>query len=420
MNLLIEMNLLKIAQLQIEKCELKEARKTFLQALTSSKNEDDPQSASEALAGLLGLAAEALDDRSIEKWEKELDRLIRSDFRPDFRPDSCHNSCSDTRQIPPLVWFCKGVISRHRKEYLLAQRHFHRYLKALESNTSSSSLNVEVTTSNPNVPSSRSAPSGPSLKTTTLAESNLARGWIMLATVLQQRGRTRRSLWFCKEILRRFDIKNHPGIHGATYLILGTLFEQEKNFKTALFWFHKAHAHCLREHNWFSYLYALYGHARVTRKKQRYSQATEYLDLMDKAASGPEFALLRQGINAERLELKKNAFDLLVDSRKGIIATRESGELAMGKQFILLQILEVLSEAHKDKRNGSKNGLSKAELIEKVWKETYRPESHDSKVYYNINRLRKLIEPDVRRPHYLLNWREGYRLAPDLQVLFFC
>ena len=57
-------------------------------------------------------------------------------------------------------------------------------------------------------------------------------------------------------------------------------------------------------------------------------------------------------------------------------------------------------------------GLSKAEIIQHVWSEPYRPEAHDNKLYYNINRLRKLIEPDVRKPQYLLNWKEGYRLAP--------
>ena len=61
-------------------------------------------------------------------------------------------------------------------------------------------------------------------------------------------------------------------------------------------------------------------------------------------------------------------------------------------------------------------GLSKAEIIERVWNESYRPEAHDNKLYYNINRLRKLLEPDVRKPQYLLNWKEGYRLAPGLKV----
>ncbi|NDD91733.1 hypothetical protein EBZ37_06585, partial [bacterium] len=45
-----------------------------------------------------------------------------------------------------------------------------------------------------------------------------------------------------------------------------------------------------------------------------------------------------------------------------------------------------------------------------------RPLAHDNKLYYNINRLRRLIEPDMKQPQYLLNWKEGYRLAPGLRV----
>jgi DNA-binding winged helix-turn-helix (wHTH) protein len=85
---------------------------------------------------------------------------------------------------------------------------------------------------------------------------------------------------------------------------------------------------------------------------------------------------------------------------------------------VLLSILEALSDAHQKPGTDFDRGLSKAEIIEFVWKESYRPEAHDNKLYYNINRLRKLIEPDVRKPQYLLNWKEGYRLAPGLRIHF--
>lgn len=74
----------------------------------------------------------------------------------------------------------------------------------------------------------------------------------------------------------------------------------------------------------------------------------------------------------------------------------------------------MVTRAHQAGESGA--GLSKAEIIQRVWKEKYRPEAHDNKLYYNINRLRKLIEPDTKHPQYLLNWREGYRLAPGLRV----
>jgi DNA-binding winged helix-turn-helix (wHTH) protein len=139
---------------------------------------------------------------------------------------------------------------------------------------------------------------------------------------------------------------------------------------------------------------------------------------MDKAAEGPEFGLLRREIDKERTRLQDDAVDLLVDSRKCLLKTRESGKIPLGKQYVLIHILEALTNAHERAGDDMERGLSKAEIIERVWKERYRPEAHDNKLYYNINRLRKLIEPDVRNPQYLLNWKEGYRLAPGLRVQF--
>ncbi|MCC7441909.1 MAG: winged helix-turn-helix domain-containing protein, partial [Bdellovibrionales bacterium] len=94
----------------------------------------------------------------------------------------------------------------------------------------------------------------------------------------------------------------------------------------------------------------------------------------------------------------------------------ERGSIALGKQYVLLDILQALSRAHGRDGEDAERGLTKAEIIEQVWREHYRPEAHDNKLYYNINRLRKLIEPDVRRPQYLLNWKEGYRLSPGLRI----
>jgi DNA-binding winged helix-turn-helix (wHTH) protein len=324
-----------------------------------------------ALGGLLRLSSEALDEKSIKKWDLELDRLVRD----------------IPGQVPPSVWYCKGVVARYHNEFILAQRFFHRYLRSL-----------------------RTEPTDPN------QAAAIARAWIMLATVSMQRGHLRRAQYLAKEILKRYGRKNHRGIEGITYLLLGSLALREKDFQNALKHYQKAHVKFLGEHNWFYHLYALFGYARVARMQNNTSQATWYLNLIEQAALAPEFGILRQEIEKERRKLEQDSVDLLVDSRKGIVATKETGELSLRKQFVLLHILEALSEAHEDPKKGSKKGLSKAEIIKRVWKQNYVPETHDNKLYYNINRLRKLIEPDLRKPRYLLNWEQGYRLAPGLRV----
>jgi DNA-binding winged helix-turn-helix (wHTH) protein len=358
--------LLKYGQVRSEKCELKESGEAYLEALKLSKSSGDLRLQTEALAGLLRLAGEALDREAIRKWDTELDRLI-----------STH-----PKKISPLVWYCKGAVAIQNEEWKLAQRHFHRYLRTVRTDS----------VARADMP----------------LEEHLARAWTCLANIQRQLGHLRRAEWICQEILRRYEEKKFRSINGLISLMLGTIAERRREFPRALQWFQKAHANFLGEHNWYHHLYVLYGYARLARVEQNYSQAYWYLDLIDKAAAGPEFGILRREIVQERSRLEKDAVDLLIDSQKGIIKTRESGPVMIRKQYVLLNILEALSASEK--------GLSKAEIIEKVWRERYRPEAHDNKLYYNINRLRKLIEPDVHKPQYLLNWKEGYRLAPGLRV----
>lgn len=365
-------NWLQLAQLRYEKCELAEARIAFEMALKRAHRDGDLKSLMEAIAGLLRLAADASNEDEIRHWDRELDQLM----------------AANTRQIPPMAWYCKGVIARRGGDFSKAQRYVHRYVRLVRANPSAHPDEAE------------------------------AKGWVMLATLLWARGRVRRSRWLAEQILSWPEGIKLRGIRGLTEMLLGNICEEARDLEDALKWFQRAHASFLGEHNWYYHLYVLYGYARVYRKQQNYSQAYWYLDLLDKATSGCEFGLLKKEIATERSRLEQDAVDLLIDSRQGMIKTRESGQISLRKQYVLLHILEALTSAHGKTGDDADRGLSKAEIIQTVWNESYRPEAHDNKLYYNINRLRKLIEPDVRKPQYLLNWKEGYRLAPGLKVHF--
>jgi len=346
-------------------------------ALRQAKKVHDLRSVMEALSGLLRLAGEALDAEAMASWEEELDRWMQA----------------HPRQIPAMAWYCKGAIARHENQPRMAQRYFHRYLRAVRLESPNAYAGTRMT-----------------------HDEAIARGWIMLAITLWQRGRNRRAVWLAEEVLKKFSASEIKGVQGFAFLLLGNVAERQRQFEDATRWYQKAHSTFLAEHNWYYHLYVLYGYARIARMQQNYAQAYWYLELVDRAASGPEFGLLRREIEGERNRLQQDAVDLLIDSRKGVVQTREAGAISLKKQYVLLHILEALSEAHGIEGDDQERGLSKAEIIEKVWKESYRPEAHDNKLYYNINRLRKLIEPDVRQPQYLLNWKEGYRLAPGLRV----
>ena len=362
------------ARILFEKCELKHSRDAYLEALHLSKESDDVASQTEAISGLLRLAAEADDAHEIERWNRELDVVMQR------APETAL----------PMAWYCKAVVSSYRNEYRIAQRYYFKSLRACEK----------------------------VLKTDTSEDRKIeyARIWSNLTATFFERGLKKRAKHSAAFLLARYEDQNLRGINGPLYILLGMFCESDGQFDTAYSWYQKAHRAFLQDRNWFAHLYVLYAYARVERSKRDFAQAYWHLDLMEKASNGPEFGNLHQIIAEERKRLESDAIDLLIDSRKCVVSTREANEVNLGKQYVLLGILEALTEAHNRISADADRGLSKAEIIERVWREKYRPEAHDNKLYYNINRLRKLIEPDMKHPKYLLNWKDGYRLSPEIKV----
>ncbi len=360
---------LRIALLSFEKCDFSESEQSYEKAYRQACVLSDVQGMMESAAGLVHLASLSADPQKIESCELILDACI----------------AKFPKQIPPMVWYCKGALARQEKPLRKAQRYFHRYLRA-----------------------------GKKLKD----ESMLAKGWTMLTVVAFQKDDFRRAKWLGLRVLSQFGEKNYRGINGTLYLLMGRLAEQERNLDEALSYYQKAHAAYLSEHNWYYHLHVLAAYARVSRLQKNYVQAYWYLDLVKRACHGSGFGLILRGVERERSLLEQDAVDLLIDNRRGMVKTRESGQIPLGKQWVLLNILEALWSAHSREGNDDERGLSKAEIIEQVWNESYRPEAHDNKLYYNINRLRELIEPDQKQPRYLVSWKEGYRLAPGLRVEF--
>jgi DNA-binding winged helix-turn-helix (wHTH) protein len=375
---------LQLGQLRFEKCELKEAQVAFSMALAQAKRIKNLRAIMEALAGLLRISTDALDEPEITKWHSELEELMKA----------------YPTETPATAWYCKAVLARHRSQFVVAQRFAHEYILTVEREALKSEAGIETFG--------------------VTKEEALARGWSLVATILFQRGRTRRAQWLAQHLLERYKdpAQSVKGIVGIASMVMGSIHHRLHQYDEAMECYQKAHESFLTEHNWYFHLFALIGYATVHRAQQNYAQAAWYLNLVDKAASGREFGVLRRAMALERAKVEQDAVDLVIDSRKGVIKTRETGQISLRKQYVLLHILEALSKAHSYDGSDMDRGLSKAEIIQSVWDQPYRPEAHDNKLYYNINRLRKLIEPDIRKPQYVLNWKEGYRLAPGLRIQF--
>ena len=363
---------LQLAQLHAEKCELKEAHAAYTLALREARREGDSRAIMESLSGLLRLASEALNEAELQRIDVELNQQMTR----------------DPKRIPPMAWYCKGAVARIRGEPRRAQKYFHQYLRSVR-------VGAQATWSG--FPSTR--------------EELEDRGWAVLAVIQGELGKAKRAGWLADVILERIQTRKTRGVAGMMHILKGNIAEKRQKLDEAMSEYQLAHSAFLAEHNWYYHLYVLFAYARVRRLKQDYSQAKWYLELVEHACTGPEFGALLREIAAERKRLEVDSVDILIDGRRGAVRTREAGVVSLRKQYVLLHILEALGE-------DPTKGLSKADIIERVWHERYRPEAHDNKLYYNINRLRKLIEPDVRKPQYLLNWKSGYRLAPGLRIQF--
>ncbi|MBI4926044.1 MAG: winged helix-turn-helix domain-containing protein [Bdellovibrio sp.] len=366
--------LLQLGYLLSEKCELEKAQEIFLKVLKRAKDLGEVSTVMEALSQLLRLAGEACDETLIKEYEKELD-----DWTQRF-PTMVH----------PMSYYCKAYIATSCREWKKAQAFFLKYMREVKSQ-SFSKIQFQVLSH----------------------EEYIARGWTLLALCLLERGFIRRADWLLKVLLHRYEQKNLRTVNGFLYLFQGYLFEKTKKHEEALSFYQKSHTSFLAEHNWYYHLYVLLAYARISRLQQDYRHAYFYLNLIDKATSYPLLSALKQEALAEKKRLEQDAVDLFVDGGRAVVRTKEKGKISLRKQYVLLGILEALSKAHVKNED---TGLSKSEIINKVWQEKYLPKVHDNKLYYNINRIRKLIEPNAKEPRYLLNWKEGYRLAPGLRV----
>lgn len=373
---------LRLARLLAEKCELGESTRITDRTIQRAREYGNLEVQFEALCFRLQLAGEATDAAKIREIARQIDTVRAR--APAF--DS------------PTAWYCRASVNYAMGNVEGALDCFRRYLAGLRCLDSAAQA--------------KRYGSEHSLFHSRLEE--VVRGWAMVASMRMSMGHLKVASRISRRLLRitagRRELSSQEG---ALRMIQGKIAEIRGDLDRAFEHFGEAHRVYLASHHWYYHLKAVLGYARIARKRGKFREARWYLDLLEEATRGPEFGSIQKDVAKERNALDEGAIDLWVDVERGVVRTREAREVPIGKQFVLLHLLDVLCEAH---TKGRPTGVTKSEMIQRVWHENYSANAHDNKLYYNINRLRRLIEPDVTRPKYLLNWKEGYRLAPDLNV----
>ncbi len=205
------------------------------------------------------------------------------------------------------------------------------------------------------------------------------------------------------------DILRTEHLEASMLVARGNIYRELGELPKALDSFWRAHGRLKAQRVWSYYYYVLLGLGRIYLAMEDASRAAIFFDLVSDAVTNLELHSLREILERENLKVKNSACRLVVDRERKVVIEKEKGEVHFERRFILLEILYLLaSEPGKI--------FTKDLLVDKIWKESYNPMIHDSKVYTSISRLRKLIEPDFKRPRYILNERDGYSFNPAIQI----
>jgi DNA-binding response OmpR family regulator len=101
--------------------------------------------------------------------------------------------------------------------------------------------------------------------------------------------------------------------------------------------------------------------------------------------------------------------DVEIDQNSHYVREKHLGEIPFHNKFTLMKILCLLAETPGKE-------FSKEQLAKEIWGQEYNPLRHDNNIYININRLRKLIEPNPRESRYVMNGSRGYYFNPAMKV----
>lgn len=161
------------------------------------------------------------------------------------------------------------------------------------------------------------------------------------------------------------------------------------------------------------YLHTLCVLGTLYAKKGDVASARLYLDLADRGLKRDEFPRIARLVDEAVALLGTGGisdFDLTFDTRTGLLIEKSKGEIRFEGQFILRDLLRVFLE---------NPGVifTKEDLVRRVWREGYKPEIHDNKIYVTIKRLRKLLETGDGNSDYILRAKNGYFLNPKTRVL---
>ena len=225
-------------------------------------------------------------------------------------------------------------------------------------------------------------------------------------------------LQYCHKLLEELK-KNFSNIQrlqlGLKFLESLVETKYTKNYKQAekLLWENYEEAN--KTNNIFFIPYILNAMSFCSIKLKNKNQAQMFFNLAKKNTTEERTLLIRyQELFKETHDLEQKEesenYDLILDLTEHAIVERQKGCIELKNQFILMDLLKLFL---------LNPGVpySKEKIIEQIWKQDYRPETHDNKIYVTIKRLREIIEINSCKPYYICRNNAGYYFSKQAKVL---
>lgn len=377
--------LFELGQLYLEKCDFPNAVDCFEKVKTEALQFHLYDNYFKSIANLLRIHAERLDSEKQESLMREVIQV--------------GSSLTNYQRYAPKLHYNQGVAATYRKDYVEAKKQFTIARDLMAQLISEGGLNQKD--------SEDLKKDWLSVQYSFVRIERIEKNYleaIAMSTALRKEVEDLTHGERPFETLSLYDIE-------ATCLILeGQCFRELGDHAKSLDRFWSAHGILKSHRNWTYYYYVLFGLGLTYMALGNKERAQIFFDLITDAVGDLQLNALKKAIEKESQSLLVSKGDrLVIDRERKIIVENTLGEIHFERRFVLLEILYLLA---------SQPGkvFSKEELVDKIWRESYNPMIHDSKVYTSISRLRKLIEPDFKRPIYILNERDGYAFNPAIQL----
>lgn len=372
--------LFELGQLYVEKCDFPNAVDCFEKVKTEALQFHLYDNYFRSINALMRIHAERLDFDKCESLVREISQV--------------GSGLKSFKRYQPKIDFNQGVSAMHRNEPMLARVHFEAAIGHVNDLLIDESLAKRD-------------------REELLRDRLLCRTCIAMLerdsknqrVALEQGDELIQEIYDLSHGEKAFEFQQLHDIEAGITIMQGHCLRELGEPQKALDKYWAAHSILKSHRNWGTYYYVLLGLGQAYVALGNNERAQIFFDLVADAVSDLELNRLKRALDkVSRASAIDTSNRLLIDRERKVIIEPKIGEVHFERRFVLLEIFYLLA---------SQPGkiFSKEDLVDKIWRESYNPMIHDSKVYTSISRLRKLIEPDFKRPIYILNERDGYAFS---------